>query len=221
MTLKALFLFSFSGLLISCATTHPGAMGHSLAGTRIPMEVSARPINASEDDTFELIEVTVENTSDSWLRVNSSQVVIKNPGESKISVVLGKDLTDWAEAESLKQKQEEYNKNLLKTGLAVAGAAATLVGVHNHDNGLAAAGAAALVGAAGWSAYDDVMRMKQSTIRSAGLPENHLYTPFSIPGKMFLRKWVLLNKPARTLLNTLMIEFETVEGTKDIYAIDL
>ena len=53
------------------------------------------------------------------------------------------------------------------------------------------------------------------------VPGHHLYTPFAVPGKMFLRKWLLINKPVGTMVNNLVIEFETVEGQKERYAIKM
>lgn len=219
---RFIFVLGFTGFLMACATTHPGNQGQSLnKDSRLPFKISAQTIEESQEESFQLIEVTLENTSENWLKVNRSQIVIDNPAESKLSVVLGKDLKDWAQAMSLRLQKDEHNKQLLRLGLTAAGAVAMGVGSKNDDSALVAAGALTVVGTYAWAVTDVIRQSYQAAEQSEKVPENHIYQPFSVPGKMFLRRWVLLNKPYKSVVNNLVLELETVQGEKDTYEIKL
>ncbi len=215
-------MIALVNLFIGCATTHPGNEGKSTAKEPIiPLKISAQTIDDARGESFQLIELTLENTSENWLRIARSQIVISNPAESKLSVVLGKDLRDWAQAMELRLKKDEHNRQLLQVGLVTAGAAAVVAGTHNNDSSVATVGMATLVGTSAW-AVTDVIRQSYRTAQQVDkIPENHLYQAFSVPGKMFLRRWILLNKPSNSLVTTLVIALETVEGEKEHYEIKL
>ncbi len=207
--------------LSACATTHPGNMGHSLSNTNIPLQISALKVEQKENEAFELVDITIENTSDRWLKINSVRVVIEDPSKNKVSVVMGRDLKDWALAMEARLKQESYNKNIAMTGLAAVGAVATAYGLSDGNNQVAALGAATLLGAGAWAATDKTKSNYKIATTSQTVPDNHLYQSFSVPAKMFTRKWVLLNKPANTTISSIVLNIETVEGEKDIYEIGL
>ncbi|MCB0349369.1 MAG: hypothetical protein KDD37_11075 [Bdellovibrionales bacterium] len=221
MRTKYLLLLCGVFSLSACATIHPGQMGHSLREANIPLQISAIKVEQEENKAFELIDVTLENTADSWLKINSVRVVIDDPGAKKISVVMGRDLKDWALAMEAKLKQDTYNKNIAMTGLAAVGAVATAYGLSSNNNQVAALGAATLVGAGAWAATDKVKSNYKTATTSQAVPDNHLYQSFSVPPKMYARKWVLLNKPINTTITSLILDVETVEGRKDTYEISL
>lgn len=215
-------IFALSTFLISCATTHPGNEGKSLSDSpTMPLKISAKTIEGQSSKAFQLVEVTLENTSDDWLRIHHSEVLINNPAESKISVVLGQDLKVWAEATMAKEKQEAHNDDMVKAGILVAGTTAAILGAGKGDRGLTEAGAAVVVGTYTWAAADVINASLKEAQGVDKIPETHLYKEVSIPSKMFLRRWVLLNKPSDRILQKLAVQFETVDGTKDTYVIPL
>lgn len=221
MRAKQLLLFLGIITLSACATTHPGNMGHSLNNTNLPLQISALKVEQKENETFELIDITIENTSDIWLKINSVRLVIDDPSKNKISVVMGRDLKDWALAMEAAIKRDAYNKNIAMTGLAAVGAVATAYGLSDGNNQVAALGAATLVGAGVWAATDKTKSNYKIATTSQTVPDNHLYQSFSVPAKMFTRKWILLNKPINTTISSIVLNIETVEGIKDTYEISL
>ena len=215
-------LLVFVLFTVACATTHPGSEGKALPGeAALPMKVSAQTIDNAKGESFQLIEVTVENLADEWLRIHNARVVIDNPAESKLSIVLGQDLKDWAQAMELRLKKDEHNRELLKIGLGAAGGVAAVVGSQTNNPGVTLAGASLLLGTYAWAVTDVIRHGYASSTQANRVPENHLHQSFSVPGKMFLRRWVLINKPSATLINHLVIEFETVGGEKNTYEINL
>lgn len=205
--------------LAACATTHPGNYGQSLnSPAKLPLKISAENIDRNDNGSFQLIEITLENTEDAWLRLEKTEVVIKDPAESKVSVVLGQDLKDWAEAEKFKQKMDEHNKMLAQSGILAAGAVAAIAG--DKDSNLAKAGTLILIGTSAW-VVNDVINASLKDTQSLKIPENHLYRPANIPGHLFIRRWVLINKPSKKVVSKLVLAFKTIEGETDTYEISL
>ena len=221
-TLALALLVAIELSLVGCATTHPGFKGKSLSkGERLPLVVSGKSIDSGAGQPFQLVEVTFENTSDDWLRVSKTELVIANPAESKLSVVLGKDLSDWAEAKRFQLQKDEYNKELVQSGVMVAGATAVMVGTHNKSSAVAGLGALAVLGSVGWAVSDAISSSYHHATETNKAPDQHLYQSFSVPGKLFLRRWILLNKPSDKIINKLVFELETVEGARESYELEL
>ena len=220
--MKYAYLMALTLFLAGCATTHPGNEGISLSkDVHLPLKVSAQTIDNPKDESFQLIEITVENMSDEWLRINHSEVIIPDPATSKLSLVFGKDLTDWAQAMEFRLAKDNHNKELLQASLLGAGAVAAIAGEATDNKGLAAAGVITVTGTYAWAATDVILQSRKSAEQSQKVPENHLYRPFSVPGKMFLRRWVLLNKPTKTVVQNLVVQLENVAGEKETYEIKL
>lgn len=221
MKLKHLITSFFAGFLFSCASTHPGNQGKALGNSNLPLTVSAQTLNDpnARKEPFQLVEVTFENTSDNWVKISESRLIIKNPAESKISVVLGKDLDYWAEAMKARLDKDQYNEEWIKTGIVTAGAIAMAAGRHNNDSGLAAAGALAVVGTTAWAVTDAIRFSLNKAEGVNKTPDNHLYHDFTVPPKMFIRRWLLVNKPSTQVINKLVLSVNTVEGDKDYYEI--
>lgn len=204
--------------LASCATTHPGKFGAAVGSSDLPLKISAKTIDSKKEQAFQLVEFTLENTSDDWLKINNSQVLIPNPAESHLSVVLGQDLVSWAEAMQFQQSQDQYNKDLIRTGLLGVGAVSVVVPGSKDTK---TAGAVLTLGSVGWAAYDVITSARQKVNGVEKNPTTHLYEPMSIPGKMYLRRWVLINKPSGTMLSTVSVQIENINGGKGVYEIPL
>ncbi len=218
MKFKLILTLALSAFALSCASTHPGFEGSAVSATQIPIKVSAQTIDNNPKDPFQLIEVTFENTSEEWLRINQSQVVINNPAKSRVSVVLGQDLVDWAQAIEIRKKKEEHNKKLLQTGLLVGGA--ILAGVYS-DSPLGTTGAGVVVATSIWAISDDIIKNIRNAESVNKIPDTHLNRSTMIPGENFIRRWVLLNRPTNTYISRLFIQIKTVDGAKGTYEIKL
>jgi hypothetical protein len=204
--------------LTACASTHPGTEGKPLNNdSNIPIIISAENIDLDSTQPFQLIDLTIENKSNDWLRIKRSEVLISDPGKSKLSVVVGQDLKDWAQATQFKLQKDDHNNQMLQLGLLTASSVA--LGSKDSNPTLQTVGALGLIGTSAWVTSDVLKQALRNANQSEKVPENHLYHSFSVPGKMFTRKWVLLNKPVDTVIKTLYVEIETVDGAKESYAI--
>ncbi len=208
-------------ITLACASTHPGQLGQSIyKENKLPLKISAKEIKYGGRDNFKLIDMTLENTDEKWLRISKARVITEEtPG---VNVVLGKDLYLWAEAALNQAQINAQNRNMVLGVLLLAGSAA-LIASHRQghsDSTLAAAGATAAGSAVVINAVDEITTAKRKAEESKRITEDHLYSPTAVPGKMFLRRWVLINKPSATPLHKVLVEFETEEGVKDTYAVN-
>lgn len=207
--------------LTACASIHPGNESTSSSNSDpLGLKISARLVDEKKEDSFSLIEVTLENENDDWVKIASAEVPITNPAESKLSVVVGKDLFDWADAVAERDKLEKHNRAVLETVALAGGATALVFGGGNHGSNAAfIAGTAVYTGALGFY-LTDIFKYSKNQVESAGtLPDHHLYTPFSIPGRLFTRKWVVLNRPVGKRIELLAISLKTVDGRSAHYTV--
>lgn len=208
-----------SGLLISCASVHSGKIGSSSnKASTLPAKISAVALESSpKNDNFQLIQVTIENTSEDWLRIEKIRAILPNPADSKVSAVMGQDLVNWAEAQKAQGAVNEYNNSLAQATLMGAGLLASFSG----NSAVATAGDVALLGGVGWATTSGIKNDLKTAEGVVKVPENHLYAPVAVPAKMFQRRWILLNKPPTSYFATLVIEVQTVEGLKETYELPL
>jgi len=208
--------------LISCASKHPGNVGEVIGGKNIiPMKVSGKTVESKLQSPFQEVELTIENMSGDWIRISRAEVLIDDPSKSKISIVVGNDLQSWLDAKQYELKMNERNSELAQTGLAAAGGVLAAGGARSGNKNAVVAGAVTALSGLGWAMGSQYSKEDREAEAALKVPGHHLYTPFAVPGKMFLRKWLLVNKPVGTMVNNLVIEFETIEGQKERYAIKM
>ncbi len=217
-TLRALLFCSLS----ACASVHPGTLARPNEGSAaLPLKVSVETIDRDIDSAFELVQVTYENLSNEWVRIAKTEALTGDPAKSHISVVVGKDLVAWAEAMTAKEDLERYNREMLQSGLLVAGAAAAVAGSASGNDGLAASGTAVMAGTTAWAAVDVISARRKMANSPRHVPDAHLYAETIVPPKLFLRRWLLFNKPAGTRLPWVVFTVETVEGKKSTYTMEV
>lgn len=172
-------IFNFRGLtlmglmqfVISCASTHPGSIAtvdpHS---ERLPLIISAEIIdNHEKNDPFQLIGITFENEKDNWVRIKNSELIIDNPAESGISVVVGEDLNEWANAMAFRVNRDKHNSEMTLLALDAIGAAALISGTHNKNSNLQAIGGVTTLASTTWRVTDDINQSINQSIKQTVL----------------------------------------------------
>ncbi len=202
---------------VGCASTHSGTKGKFLNGEKnLNLQISARSVDQEKNSAFELFEVTVENLDNDWVRINNTKLLMS----SDLNVVVGKDLQSWAEAIDVKQKKEAHNTGVAIAATQVIGTTSVILGGRSNPD-LAKAGAVVMLGGLAWASAETLMAARNGAIGVKKVPESHIYESFAVPAKLSIRKWVLISKPVGTTINKLVMEFETVEGEKSVYEINM
>lgn len=213
-SINLILQLSLTLLVMGCATTHPGAIGSSLKNNlNLPVKISAETIDGGINDAFQLISVTFENTSDRWVKISSARFALNGP--TNISVVTGEDLQQWGQAMQFKLLKDQHNKEVAQTIILTGGT----IAMSSNDKGTRLAGALATLGVLGWAVTDVVTTSYNKATQAEQFPENHLSHPFSVPGKLFVRRWILINKPSNTMVEKIVVDVETISGEKDSYEI--
>jgi hypothetical protein len=219
----ALVLFPL--LLASCASVHPGNIAdRETNNPKIPLIVSGEVDTSIDAKANEMINLTFENTGDQWVRVDTLEVLI-NPSElNRVSVVVGKDLGDWVAAYSAKRKLDSYNRSVLLGGLLIGGAIVNAAAGDSDSRAWQMVGAAGAVSTAvgsGMLASDVYSRIRGRAEKPRHRTEASTDHAFAIPGKLFVRKWILMNKPTDRVIDKLVLRLTTVEGEVETYVIHL
>lgn len=208
--------------LTACVSVHEGNMAKSIEGEQIPgMLISARELTDPGKESFSMVSFTIENKQESWLKIENVEVLIGSSAADKVSVVLGEDLKSWGSAMEARAAYEQHNDQMSQIGLAVLGGVAMGVGAGRGNSGMAAAGAAALVGSQAWAIGDAISVSRLGATTGKSIPDNHITQPFSVPGKMFLHRWLLLNKPMGQRLVSIPLAITTVDGKREVIEVKL
>ena len=215
-----ILLITIGFLLTGCATTHPGNIGNFISGDKnMSVNISSELTDGGLKTAYQLYEITIENNSDDWLRIVNTKLL--TTPESKVSVVVGSDLLSWAEAKSFQQKMDNYNKDLAIATTEMGGLALAATGKQTSSKSLEGVGAIVALAGVTWAVTDVITQTRSNAIGVKKVPNSHIYESFSVPGKMFTRKWILVNKPTGVIINNLVFEFETISGEKSIYEIHM
>ncbi len=216
--LKLMSAISISATLAACAHTHPGQEAESRLN-KLPLKVSARTIDGANGDTFQLIEVTVENLNEEWLKIERTEVVLAENPTHPLAVITGPELSDWAKAMDYRQQRDHQNAQVASTAIGLVTLTSLTSGAYNGSAG--SVGRAVMVGTLSWAVADSIAYATRRHQHEERTPDDHLYTAFTVPGKMFLRKWVLINKPTNSRVNKLVLDFESSKGEEDRYVVAL
>jgi hypothetical protein len=192
-----------------------------LKNNNINLAVSAESVGDAAD-SFELIYVTFENKGDRWIKIEDVEVPIEPKDIDKISVVVGKDLTDWASAVEEREKLRQHNKEVALASVAAVGAVAAIATSKSESNtgkAVNATGGALVAGALSYALVDTISNSRTIANSPKKVPENHIYQPFSVPGKLFIRKWLLINRPSGMKIDELVLSVKTIDGERERYVV--
>src|SRR4051794_14681085 len=97
--------------LSACASVHQGKLAETASGKgNSQLLVSGKEINEQNGEPFALLALTFENKGDDWIRIARIDLLIDEEAAKSVSVVVGQDLSDWAQAQQAKESLERYNK---------------------------------------------------------------------------------------------------------------
>ena len=208
-----------------CASVHPGNMAETkLHNAAIPLVVSGEVDDDAETTANSLVNLTFENPSARWVRIESVEVVINPSKTSEISVVRGKDLTDWMSAYLEKKKMDDYNSAVFTTSVLAGGAILSGVTASSDSSAgkaLNATGNLAVAGTLGYVGVKGIGEARSNVQNPEKTADREGTAAFSVPAGLFARKWILLNHPAGEHLTKIVLAVKTVEGESEYYEIPL
>ena len=211
----------FLSILTSCASYQTGNFAYRESGKHpAAFPITAEVDKALASDNFIVINFTFGNLSNSWKRVKKVRLKFKDKKENEnIKITVGNDLTAWREGINHKVAIDKYNRDVLLGSLAMAGAAiaSTSNKSSNIKAGLILTSASISVGAT-----NELIDKIDGLHRGAIVPQTHLYNPFSVPPKLYIKRWVVLEVPPTIKApNKLWFTVDYEDGTSAEYSLKL
>lgn len=225
MKINHLFHMASFFLLISCASVHRGKVGTIVGSesgapsTSSPIVISASREATFSDKHYSFFTFTIENKSDRILRVKTSDLHFDKDVESESNVLVGNDLVAWAQGWEERDKKEQHNAKVARTALLIGGIFANSIGRSTDNSALQVIGGAAAVGGAGWSLSSSINQSMANLHNPKKVPEEHIYSSFSVPAEMFVRKWAVIEKGVGTNIKKiyLTVTFENNEERQYVF----
>lgn len=174
--------------------------------------ISGEEIGSLSSPYFGVIHLTFENTTGEWIHVRS--ITLGFGGglkDASVSVTAGEELASWSRAIDQRNAIRRTNTATALEILAFAGTAAAVA------RGRKPAGVAGAAVAAG-SVAALVAESTAARISAAEspYPEEHLLNlPFSVPPRLFTKRWITLNTKegaAVPCIDAMLIDFSTDRG---------
>lgn len=187
-------------LFSGCASTGKANLGkpidpetHAENGTFKPgVAISCELSDALSSEYFGYLDFNIANPSGEWKIVTDVKIRFADPGlDSAVSVVLGRNLEAWYQAQSKAIDISQHNQDV---ALGLLGGAGLGIAAFSRNEGLGFAGAAAAAGAASALAIRGVGRTLDSLQMAKLIPRNHLLADtIAVPPGLFADRWLLLN----------------------------
>jgi hypothetical protein len=188
-----------------CAELHSGAHAVPLGpdgratpsvGLQSGLLISARQVADLSSRYFGAIEVTFENRSSQWVRIQQAALDFGSPERNaEVSVTAGEDLERWQEGtfrrNAIRAANDATTLDLLLFGAALTSTAAGHSPV-GAGAALVGAGAAVAIGAR-------ELEARAADAEAVSLyPASHLLSlPFSVPPGLAIKRWIVLHTGAR------------------------
>jgi hypothetical protein len=219
--MKANLCLLFAFALSACATTHPGKIGEVVSGPKQPLVISAERQSHFSDEHYTFVTFTVENKSDDMARIKSSDLDFDDAAELKGSVIVGKDLVAWGEANEEEMKKSRHNRDLAQLGIILGGLALEMVGNTQHNRGLTAAGDVAMIGGTGWTLGTSISQAIERAHNPRLVPDEHIYSQFSVPAGKYVRKWAVIQHAKGAKIQKVYLTLGLEDGSETKYALDI
>ncbi len=216
--MKYLLLLAFL-MIAGCASVHPGNLGNELNHKRKDdFIVSAQRVSDFSDPTISFISITMENKSDKWMKIKSTDFNCGKECNKKINIIVGNDLVAWAKSKKDQMDMKKQNENLFLGGLTAGG---LLLSILTRNSEIATAGVLVAAASGSTSLIKDIKNEKTTLENPNWVPEEHLFSDISVPTSLYTRKWILVSHPKNFDIAAFILNFKTVEDEELKYVIKI
>jgi hypothetical protein len=159
------------------------------------LRISGEELTDLSSAYFGVLEVTFENSTADWIRVERVGLDFGSPAKNAaVTVPAGENLEAFIASTEQRNAVRRVNR---QTAFALTALGGTLVGGSSSDQGVALAGDTAAVASLGALAVDSHAQSIATAEQVARLPATHLLASgFTIPPGLFVKRWVVLQTKA-------------------------
>lgn len=213
-------LIGFIFLTGGCATPHSGNWKGDVVSkdteSSQKLVISASEREELSSKHFGFINLTFENVSDEWVKVEDLHIRFENSElNEKGVIIVGDKISSWAEGIRNRQDLKRYNNSIIMGSLALVG---TMAMAASSDSNVQMAGATSVLASAGGMAVQDFGRYRDSVFRANLVPRDHLLSgPLLLAPGLFVKRWfVVYTENPSELPNedTVLISYRTNKEEK-------
>lgn len=219
--MKKLLIISLL-FLSACASRQLPLKGEMTASTTpLKMQVSSEIIPDYSDEYNILMQINFESDDGRWVRIDTADLDLENTDGAPYNVIIGKDLVTWAEAKAEEKKMKDHNASMKSLGFFAASGAMIVAGALSQSDELVAAGYLTYVGTAAYETSKGYTQRRAMAQGVKWVPDSHLMSPFTVPSKTLIKRWVLINAPTGRIAKNIRLNLKTIEGERYTYNIPL
>ncbi|MCO4793277.1 MAG: hypothetical protein KC493_06185 [Bacteriovoracaceae bacterium] len=206
-------------ILTSCASYQAGEFAvHETGNHPNNVPIKAKVDSVYTNSPFVFVNFTFGNKNVDWVRVKSIKIS-QTPELSKANIVMGDDLSSWAESMKHKIAIDNHNRQVFIGSVTTALAAAAVVGASKGNVNLAYGSLGAMTAVTGIDEVSKVIAKANDAERSRMIPDDHLLAPFSIPPGLVTKRWILLQSKTGKFPSKIGFEVEYIDGKSANYSV--
>jgi hypothetical protein len=183
--------------------------------TRAGLVISGEERARYASRNFGFVEVTFENTSAEWVRVQELRLDFGDAArDAGVFIPEGDDVNAWYLATVQRNDIRDTNEAHTLGALLFVGEVVGRVAAASDKPAVAGVGAALALGASTAALAQSADRDVQAAQQVHPLPGAHLLSvPFAVPPGLFAKKWVLLNtRPGVPCITSMRISYVLENG---------
>jgi hypothetical protein len=224
LSLIALALTGCASIANRYVATPVDEQGRALAGPRTSsgLVVTGEELKPYASELFGLVEVTFENTSTEWVRIQDLTLNFGSTVDQDVFLPEGEDIDAWYSATSRRNDIRDTNKATALGAILFASSAVAVAGGASGSSEAAVAGTSVALGTASAAGLDAQAERIDRAEHGDPRPGSHLLTvPFSVPPGLFTKKWILINTRRRDApcAKTMLIDYVVQGGGRERVAL--
>ena len=208
----------------SCASYQNGNVAqtidtqNNLKESNLKLKVTGFADRELSTKYFTYLQVEFGNNSDKWIEVEKVFMLYKG---TKLKVVLGSRLTDWANAIQNKIDVDRNNKLTVMGAITAFAAVGAVTNINDGNMAASSSYATVMSGTAIAMEVNELSNKITDIERAKIFPENHLYSSFSVPPGLVSKRWLLLQHPEGLTVGTFVFEVFYKDNTKERYSVNI
>src|SRR5688572_2295368 len=212
------------GFAPGCATVASGNYGRPIdadgklaSSRRTPagLEISARELRSMASAHFGCVEVTIENKTDEWVRIERIGLGFGSAQrDQRVFIPWGRELVSWELAIAERNAVRRANTD---TALMLTAAGGGALAAAGESRGARAAGGLIALGALSTAFATDIDRRASGATDIRPFPEAHLLdVPIAVPPGLFSSRFIVLNtQSSAPCVHSMVLDYDTAKGQRE------
>jgi len=167
-------------------------------GAHNDIDVSADEVTSLSSPNLGVVALTFTNHTEDFIRITGVSLNFDAPVNEQVSIPVGDNISSWADAIAIRNRIRSGSAQLASGVLMPGGSILASMGHFRPDRAEATTGQLAAPAPLAVSEFQVTQAAAESAQIATLVPADHLLAgPFSVPPKLFAKKWILLKSDGR------------------------